>query len=179
MFDLFFVVVLVPFVYGTILLDAFDIIIMIGVTGVFLRLLLVSPQTLWIPLLLLCVLCMLSRIYHIGSILLTNHERVVWQCASGGKAQVLPGSSHLLHEGLILKTEDHVFLHRAYMAGGLVEIDRFFLLRFTDAHSPQGSAVVIGGTARSLVHRHRIVCVLRGSSKPTSVLDKFLELIQI
>ena len=122
---------------------------------------------------------MLSRIYYVGSILLTNHERVVWQCASGGEPQVLPSPSHLVHKGLILKAEDHVFLHRAYMAGGLVEIDRFLLLRFTDTHSPQGAAVVIGGATRSLVHRHRIVCVLGGSSKPTSMLDKFLELIQI
>ena len=65
------------------------------------------------------------------------------------------------------------------MAGGLVEIDGFFLLRFTDTHSPQRAAVVIGGATRCLVHRHRIVSALRGSSKPTSVLDKFLELIQI
>ena len=79
------------------ILLAWDGLVVVGIVRVSLWFLIIGPKTLRIPLLLLCVLCMLPRVYHISSILLTNHKRVIWQRAGWGEPQVLPGSSHLAH----------------------------------------------------------------------------------
>ena len=93
---LWLIIFLFLLVYSSILL-AWNVLIVVGIVRVSLWFLIIGPQTLRIPLLLLCVLCMLPRVYHISSILLTNHERVIWKSTRGSKPQVLPGSSHLAH----------------------------------------------------------------------------------